>query len=225
MRRVAIACQGHQSPLIDDLQRELSLAQDTIGALTDQNSELRTALVQVRDANHTAESKSASDSNSHSEVATLNALETQLDLERNQVVADLRESKKVQQSLQDKLCSMQHELGKLQALVMQLLGERGMPHACSIRANTEHATRAATLPSGNHSDMLTHSAPHKKRKRRRSGYTEGGEKGGGESMLVDLIDLSPVPAEESGLTGESLVEPYSRPRRETQRTVRFRDSW
>ena len=238
------------------------------------------AKLEAKDANHVAESNSTSDDDSRTMVVTLNASVIRLEIECNQVVEDLRESKKVPQALQDKLYSLQQDLAtqvpaalssdvitkvdfealqrtmkRLEDKYTRVIRDTADPqdkidhleHLMHVQGETNSIGGYVSLYRQQRSilrarlaekdgyiyrfasergDVPTHSAPHKKRKRRRRGCGEGGEKGGGEYMLVDPIDPSPGPAAENALTGESLVEePFSRPRRETRRTVRFRDSW
>jgi myosin heavy subunit len=97
---------SEQVPLIESLQRELSSAQDAINALTVQNSNLRSVLEQ------NASGGGATDGTSGS-VAQVEALSTsvrQLEMERDQVLGQLRESQALCQALRDKLQNVQQDL-------------------------------------------------------------------------------------------------------------------
>ena len=86
-----------QVQLIETLQKELTNAQDNINALTAQNSELRAKVIETESF--------ANDSNNqqHETVESLNASVRQLEMERDQVVQELKEEQNKRDEIDSKL--------------------------------------------------------------------------------------------------------------------------
>lgn len=97
-----------QLPLVESLQKELSSAQDTINALTNQNSSLRSELIQLQQQAKNSDGTTA-ETNS-SQVEFLSASVRQLEMERDKVIDQLRESQQMRRMLDEKMNAIQQDL-------------------------------------------------------------------------------------------------------------------
>ncbi|XP_074655703.1 golgin subfamily A member 2-like [Tubulanus polymorphus] len=102
-----------QGQLVDTLQRELNSAQDTINALTSQNTELKNLLRQASEVDQ-SENASDTDAKQAEMVHALSASVRQLEMERNEVLNQCREETRIRQSLQEEIIRLQKE-NELQA--------------------------------------------------------------------------------------------------------------
>jgi hypothetical protein len=94
-----------QMPLVESLQKELASTQDTINALTNQNSSLRTELIQLQSKNRDENGELQSD-----QVEYLSSSVRQLEMERDKILDQLRESQQMRKMLDDKLNAIQQDL-------------------------------------------------------------------------------------------------------------------
>ncbi|ELT96212.1 hypothetical protein CAPTEDRAFT_209723 [Capitella teleta] len=95
-----------QTPLLETLQRELSSAQDTINALTNQNSELRAQIVHSASSDNLPRDVEMN----KAQVENMAASVRQLEMERNEVIDQLKEEQKERKHAQDTLLKLEQDL-------------------------------------------------------------------------------------------------------------------
>ncbi|XP_064616088.1 golgin subfamily A member 2-like [Liolophura sinensis] len=103
-----------QAQLVETLQRELQSSQDMVNALTTQNSELRTMLIKATETKSKGGDNTDEESSRKDDVIdSLSAAIHQLELERNQLMEQLKEHRNLSDNLSVKVSDMEQDINRL----------------------------------------------------------------------------------------------------------------